>query len=79
MVNGKKIKIWRDKRIPIPSIDRVQSPIKILDRDSRAEELTHNATRRWDEIVVEEIFSREEADVIYCIPISKMGVEDKFI
>lgn len=71
------IKIWGNKWILISLSYCTQSPIKILDGESRVKEIINEENRRWNENFIYEIFKEYEVELIYSMPISKMGVEDK--
>ena len=62
--NGKSIRIWKDKWVPIPSTFQIQTPIKILDPDATVDELIEEESKSWKKVLVQTIFRHEEAQCI---------------
>ncbi|KAF5481894.1 hypothetical protein F2P56_002506 [Juglans regia] len=77
--DGEKINIWGKKWLLSPSTFCVQSPISILDENSKVRELIDDVSKDWNEGLIRSIFNKEEADHICSIPMSTRGVEDKLI
>lgn len=77
MGNGKEIKIWGQKWLPTPTNFCVQSPVSILNADSRVSELIDEGKKEWKKVLISNIFRREEAEVICLIPISRLRSIDK--
>ncbi|KAG6647541.1 hypothetical protein CIPAW_07G085700 [Carya illinoinensis] len=77
--NGRSIKIWKDKWVPIPSTFQIQTPNKILDCNATVSELIEDGSKTWKQELVQAIFSQEEAKSICSIPISVKGMGDKTI
>jgi hypothetical protein len=74
--NGNLVKIWGDKWLPIPMTSKVQSPITILPEDAVVSTLIDGETRGWNKALVNSVFAKEEADIIFSIPLSKYGHPD---
>ncbi|KAG6627966.1 hypothetical protein CIPAW_15G166300 [Carya illinoinensis] len=77
--NGRDIRIWGQRWLPVPSSFSVQSPVRVLNSDAKVCELIGNGTRNWNHKLVREVFSKEEVSVICAIPLSRMGASDKII
>lgn len=45
--DGRSIKIWHDKWLPVQTSNKVQSQVKILDSDARVSEIIEEETRQW--------------------------------
>ncbi|XP_059429161.1 uncharacterized protein LOC132162970 [Corylus avellana] len=63
------IKIWQDRWILVPSTYAIQSPVSTLHSESNVCELVDVTTRWWNIPLIQEIFMREEADIICWMPI----------
>lgn len=79
MGNGHNINISSARWIPKPSTLSIQSLVKLLDKNSKGKELIDENDRCWKEALVGEIFSKEEAELVCCIPISLTGLHDRRI
>lgn len=77
--DGSNIKSWGGKWILNPSFFKAQSPVRILDREARVKELIDEDTGWWNEALVSEIFSIEEAEKICNLPISCNRQTNKLI
>ncbi|KAG6661744.1 hypothetical protein CIPAW_03G196400 [Carya illinoinensis] len=77
--NGRSIRVWKDKWVPIPSTFQIQTPNKILDCNTTVSELIDGENKTWKQELVQAIFSQEEAKSICSIPISVKGMGDKII
>lgn len=64
MGNGEDIKIWREKWLPTPNSECVQSPVKMLWGEERVHKLIDGHTKAWNEILVRDLSSAEEANTI---------------
>ena len=62
--DGRSISIWGDQWLPREFTHAVQSPVRLLGRDTKVHELIDNNTRWWNIPLVEEIFNDEEACII---------------
>jgi hypothetical protein len=67
--DGSSIKIWQDHWIPTPSTFKVQSPVRFLAHDAPVSALIDGDTRCWNFALIQNIFIKEEADLICSIPI----------
>jgi hypothetical protein len=77
--NGNLVKIWGDKWLPTPTTYKVQSPITILPEEAVVRTLIDDESRGWKKALVNSVFSKEEADIIFSIPLSKYGNPDMLI
>lgn len=73
---GDQIKIWQDKWLPMPTLYKVQSLLKILDKEAIVSELIKHGFGKWKEDLIHETFTRDEAEMIISIPLSKVDTED---
>jgi hypothetical protein len=74
--NGCSVQIWGDRWLPSPTTYAVQSPKKLLPDDAKVCDLIDSETNKWDQSLIQSIFSQEEAEVISTIPLSKYGQPD---
>ncbi|XP_042969115.1 uncharacterized protein LOC122301804 [Carya illinoinensis] len=74
---GNKIKVWKDKWIPSSSFHMVSSPVNLLDEDACVNQLIDGYTGHWKTELISKVFSAEDAEAICCIPLSRMGSEDR--
>ncbi|XP_040994373.1 uncharacterized mitochondrial protein AtMg00310-like [Juglans microcarpa x Juglans regia] len=58
--DGAKINIWGQKWLFSPSTFCVQSPISILDANSKVRELIDDVSKDWNEGLIKSIFNKEE-------------------
>ncbi|KAG7941873.1 hypothetical protein I3843_16G069700 [Carya illinoinensis] len=77
--NGKSISIWNDRWLPNAAGFMVRSPVNRLEADSKVSSLIFEDIHCWNEVLVGEIFSRNEAAQICSIPLSWYGEEDKML
>ncbi|XP_042954621.1 uncharacterized protein LOC122291036 [Carya illinoinensis] len=77
--NGSGIKIWKDKWLPRPVTYQIQTPINMLDSETRVEPLIDKDCRSWTVDLVQSVFREEEAKLICSIPISRRGASDRRI
>lgn len=75
--NGKDTYIWRDNWIPIPIIFRTQSNPNTLPPSAKVQDLIDPDTNSWKRELIYYEFSKEEANIIYSIPLSSFGAADK--
>ncbi|XP_042978923.1 uncharacterized mitochondrial protein AtMg00310-like [Carya illinoinensis] len=71
--NGKSISIGKDKWLHNGSDFKVRSPINTLSADSKVSSLIFEDLHCWNESLVGDMFSREEAAQICNIPLSWQG------
>jgi hypothetical protein len=77
--NGESVKIWGDRWIPYPSTYTIQSPPRILDKESKVSALIDEDTKWWNPSLVSDIFNADEAALIYNIPISPIRQHDTLV
>jgi hypothetical protein len=77
--NGKSIRIWGDRWLPVPSTYTIQTPPHILEHDSQVSSLIDNDTNWWDIQLIRDVFNEEDAALICNIPISPQRQEDKLV
>lgn len=65
--------------MPIPSSNRVQSPVNTLGIDSRFSELIKEGVGKWKENMVDEVFSIEEVALLKSIYLSSLNNKDRLI
>ena len=68
--NGRRIRIWQDKWILLPTTYKVLSPPRVLDLASTVSSLIDGDTKWWNSALLEQLFSREEVLLIQSTPIS---------
>lgn len=73
------IKIWEEKWLPTLLTKCVQSPVKMHWEDESVCKLIDPYTKTWNEVLIRNVFSNEESDIILRIPLSKLGSSDKQI
>lgn len=71
-----KTQIWRDNWLPTPTTFRVQSPIRVLNKNALVESLINHNTKTWNSQLSGQIFN-EEATTISNLPLSLFGAADK--
>ncbi|XP_018806584.2 uncharacterized mitochondrial protein AtMg00310-like [Juglans regia] len=71
--NGKSVKVWKDKWVPIPSTFQIQSPITILEPNATGDVLIDEESKTWRKEHVHDVFRQEEAHCICSIPIRDRG------
>jgi hypothetical protein len=62
--NGQTIRIWGDRWLPTPSSHMVQSPVRVLSQDARIKDIIDEDKKWWNIPLIEEIFMKEEVEVI---------------
>ncbi|KAL0016932.1 hypothetical protein SO802_004001 [Lithocarpus litseifolius] len=77
--NGRKIHIWEDKWLPIPSTYKVVSPVKEFADFPMVSSLIDEDTRWWKVNIIHSLFLPSEAEAILRIPLSSNLPEDKLI
>jgi ribonuclease HI len=77
--NGKKAKIWGDKWLPNHSTYQVQSPPSVIEENATVSHLIDERDHVWKPGLLNRIFSAEERELIYSIPISTTEQEDRQI
>lgn len=77
--NGKSISTWSDKWLLIPSTYCVQSPVNIFPSCSKVEDLIDRNSVDWKRQLIHQIFTSTEVEIIFTIPLSKFGADDKLI
>lgn len=75
--NGRSIFISNHKWLPNVANFQVRSPVSILAAKSKFNTLVFEDIHCWNEKLVFEIFSREEAAQICSLPISRNGDDDR--
>ncbi|XP_040986468.1 uncharacterized protein LOC121234565 [Juglans microcarpa x Juglans regia] len=75
--DGKKINIWGPKCLTSPTTFAVQSPVSLLQKDAKVEELIDRQKGEWNETMIRTIFSEEEVEQILCMPLSRGRAKDK--
>jgi hypothetical protein len=66
--DGASVHIWHDRWIPKPSTYSIQSPIRCLDSEAKVSALIDTDTMWWNIPLIQEIFMKEEAELICSIP-----------
>jgi hypothetical protein len=74
--NGAHVRIWKDRWVPRPSTNMIQSSPRILDPNAKVEELIDHDTHWWKPMLLERIFLKEDVDLILSIPMSMSKQED---
>ena len=77
--NGRDIRIWEDKWLPMTPTHRVYSPRLFLDSDTRVCELIKPESSSWNSQVIDALFYPHEAEVIKGLPLSSRLPSDKLI
>lgn len=77
--NGKSIRIWGKKWLPKPSSYAIQSPVHILNREAKVQELFDRATGDWNRSLIQQIFTPNKANLICSLPLCHFGAEDRLI
>ncbi|XP_075658968.1 uncharacterized protein LOC142628818 [Castanea sativa] len=77
--NGRRTRIWADRRIPIPNSFKVASSWPQYFEGELVETLLDRESGGWDTGVVKSIFLPHEAKAILSIPISLSFLEDEVI
>ena len=77
--NGRKVRIWTNRWIPIPNSFMVVSPRPQNFEDELVEILLDREFRRWNTSVVKNSFLPHEAEAILSIPISQSLSDDALV
>ena len=77
--NGRSIRIWGDKWLPLSTTYKVASPRQFLHHDIRVSKLIDQNSASWKVQVLDALFLPYEAKVIKGIPISSRLPADKLI
>jgi hypothetical protein len=77
--DGKSVKIWGDRWLPTPTTFAIQSSPRILNASSYVAELIDEEQGSWKVNLLKEVFSEEEAKIIFNIPLSPLLPQDKLI
>ncbi|KAF5464150.1 hypothetical protein F2P56_014252 [Juglans regia] len=59
--DGKDIRIWGKKWLPMPTSFSVRSPVNLLSPDAKVSELIDEENMEWETELIRDIFSKEEA------------------
>jgi ribonuclease HI len=74
--NGSGVRIWKDKWLPRSSTFMIQSQPVILDPNATVKELIDGATNWWKIPLLEQLFTKEEVQLILTIPVSVSSQAD---
>ena len=77
--NGEQVQIWKDKWLPQPSTYMVQSPPVLLYPNALVSELIDKDTQWWKLNILENLFLKEEIQLIVSLPLSTTNQRDKQI
>lgn len=77
--NGQQVKIWKDIWVPKPVLHPLTSPVNTLSNNSKVFELIHTESRVWNEDLISNLFSVEEANLIKSILLGSLNRDDKQI
>jgi hypothetical protein len=77
--DGNRIGIWNDKWVLGTPSGFLQSPIRLLDRNAKVCELLNTDTNWWNMPLVHEIFSAEEAKLIFSMAVNPHTGEDRLV
>lgn len=77
--DGKEIRVWGDKWIPIPSSFSVQTPKFDMSEEMKVCCLIDQDTKQWNSSFISEHFFPEEANAITNIPLSPLLPKDRLI
>lgn len=75
--NRKSTRLWKDKWIPRQFLNKVQSPITLLEEDAKVVELIHDPY--WKNEVIQELFPSKDVSVIKSISFSPYDREDQLV
>ena len=75
--NGQSVQIWQHSWLPNKHPTRVLSPVLEGWEEAKVEVLINEATRTWNENIIDGLFVPDEAALIKKIPLSKHPTEDK--
>jgi hypothetical protein len=77
--DGARVRIWKDKWLPRPSTFMVQSKPVLLDPNATVNALIDGDTHWWNLPLLENLFTKEEAQLILTLPVSTTSQEDTCI
>ena len=77
--DGTQVKIWGNYWVPRPTSFKIQSPCWIGDKDAKVCSLMGPNRNGWNDQLIGEHFEADEAEIIYNLPLSQYGQEDKMI
>ena len=75
--DGSSIKIWKKQWVPMPSTYSIQSLVRLLNLDATVNQFIDEATRWWNIPLVQEVVTRDEAKMVYSIPICPSHQQDR--
>lgn len=75
--DGKKIRVWKDKWICDMGNMCPEKNIEDVDENELVTKYINQNNNTWNEELIDNMFSSNEAAAIKRIPISKIGLEDK--
>jgi hypothetical protein len=70
------VHIWGDKWLPRPSSYKIQSAAQWPSSEARVSLLIDPSTTSWNVPLIRDLFSREEADAICSLPLSRYKQRD---
>jgi hypothetical protein len=74
--NGLQVRIWKDRWIPRSSTFMIPISLNLVDPEAKVSELIDPNTHWWNPQLLENYFSREEAQTILSIPVSVTNQAD---
>ena len=77
--NGDKIRIWKDRWLPIPTTYKVISPPQTLHDEALVSNLINNNPHCWNSELIDEIFLPRDANLIKSLPLSFRKPRDVLI
>jgi len=69
--DGKKVKIWRDKWLNIPTTYLIQTPRVLFSEDSKISELIDQDSKWWNRQLISSMFMTNEVEAILKILLSR--------
>jgi hypothetical protein len=77
--DGRSIKVWGDRWVPVPSTYRIKSPCNNLPEDALVADLIDNDIKGWKTKLINETFNEDEAKVMLNIPLRPLLPWDRLI
>jgi hypothetical protein len=77
--DGKSIRVWVDRWLPIPISYSVQSTPKIISANATVDELIDVEMKVWKSCLIKEVFEENEAMAICQIPLSPGFPKDRMV
>ena len=77
--NGRNIQIWTDDWLPSKSYPRILSPPQPPWENAKVSDLIDEVAGAWNNAMVRQLFSSEEADLVLSIPISQSLPVDRIV